>query len=99
MITLTQAHDREALVDLLHGNVLERCEAAVRLPLPVLSAFYSRSHAMNLRRIARRLCPAFKAHIATLLDHGLSVSSKVLIRVAAKRTEAQQFATWSRSLG
>lgn len=53
---------------------------------------------MNLRLIARRLCPAFKAHIVSVLGHGLPVSSKVLMRVAARRTEAQQFAAWSRSL-
>jgi len=98
VLTVTHPQHRAALNDLLHGNILERCEAATRLPVPVLCAFYSYSQAMNLRRVGRSLSPAFKAHIKYLLDQGFTVSSKMLIRVAAKRTEAQQLATWSKLL-
>ncbi|HSN98458.1 MAG TPA: hypothetical protein VLS89_09170 [Candidatus Nanopelagicales bacterium] len=97
-VTVTRQQDRQDLYALLHGNILERCDAALRLPVPLVCVFYSRQHAMNLRRIAQSISPGLRAHVAEVLSDGMRVSSKILLRAVARRTESAQFQAWNKGL-
>jgi hypothetical protein len=98
IVHVSRQEHRDAIASLLRGNILERCDAVDRLPLRVASVFYSPSQARNLRRVARNLCPSLREHAVALLARGIKVSSKVLIKVAARRTEPEQWAEWRASL-
>jgi hypothetical protein len=97
-IHVSRQEHRDAIAVLLRGNILERCEAVERLPPRLVAAFYSASQARNMRRVARNLCPSLREHATTLLSRGIKVSSKVLIKVAARRSEPDQWAEWRSSL-
>ena len=98
-IRLTRPEHRRHLAALLHGNAIERCEAAQMLPQDVVIAAYSRSLANNMRRVARDMTPGFRAHVLYLIQEGHRVSTRQLIAAVSGRTEAQQFDRWNRMLG
>lgn len=86
--------ERETIRKLLRGYNLERCDAAGELPPRIVAVFYSAPMARNMRRVARNLCPSLRAHVAALLSRGIQVSIKVLIKVAAGRTDAEQWSVY-----
>jgi len=88
-IRLTRPEHRRHLAALLHGNAIERCEAAQKLPQDVVIAAYSRSLANNMRRVARDMTPGFRAHVLYLIQEGHRVSTRQLIAAVSGRTEAQ----------
>lgn len=94
IVRVEHAEQKERLKTLLTGNILERCEATCHLPSRVVRTFYSASHANNMERAGRNLCPSIRAHVARLLKEGLSVSCNLLFKMARRRTEAAQWAVW-----
>lgn len=93
-VHVTRREQREALVKLVRGNVLERCEAADQLPARLVKVFYSPPQRRNMRRVARNLCPSLRNHVARLLASGIRVSLRVLIKVVARTDEAEQWARY-----
>lgn len=96
---MVREDQRQAVDDLLRGNVLQRCDAAQTLPIEIVRAFCSYSAAMNLRRVSQRLCPRLREHVTGLLQSGHEVPLKVLIRVAAETNEGEQLAIWNQAMG
>lgn len=93
-VRVERAEMKERLKALLSGNILERCEAACQLPRRLVRVFYSDSHANNMERAGRNLCPSMRAHVARVLRDGLPVSCNLLFKMARCRTEAAQWAVW-----
>ncbi|HSN99571.1 MAG TPA: hypothetical protein VLS89_14855 [Candidatus Nanopelagicales bacterium] len=98
-IRLARPDHLRYLVTLLHGNALERCDAAQRLPPDLVITVYSRSMANNMRRVARDMTPGLRAHIRALLQDGCRVSTRQLIAAVSVRTEADQLDRWNRIVG
>jgi len=97
-IRLARPEHGRYLTALLHGNAVERCEAAQRLPPDVVITAYSRSMANNMRRVAREMTPGLRAHVLTLVRSGFRVSTRQLIAAVSARTEAEQLERWNRAM-
>lgn len=73
---------------------LDRCDAAVDLPLHLLSQVYSYPQAKHLHHVARHLCPELRQHIKA----GHAASLFRLLVVAYGETPAEQLKRWNQSL-
>jgi len=97
-IHVSHPEHQDGISRVLRGNILERCEAAARLPRRIVTELYSAPQVRNMRRVDRNLCPSLKEHVAGLLSRDIKVPIRVLIKVAARRNEAEQWAEWRASL-
>lgn len=87
-----EALERLRLV-LFSPNALERCDAALALPLHVLATVYTPMMARHFHRVARHLCPAIRAHIQA----GNAASLHRLVLVAYGGSPAEQLQRWNES--
>lgn len=97
-VHVNRPEQREALIKLVRGNVLERCDAADQLPIRLCKVFLSAQQVRNMRRVSRTLCPSLRTHVSGLLSKGVRVSLRVLITVVARSGEAEQWARYRASL-
>lgn len=79
---------------LFSPRALERCDAALAIPLHVLSQVYSYPQAKHLHHVARNLCPELRKHIAA----GHAASLFRLLVVAHGDTPEEQVKRWNQSL-
>lgn len=85
-----RADEIEAVLD-PSRRPMERCLAARSLSPAVLRLFFGRSTVLNMRAVARRLCPV-------LVDRALNtpgISLRMLVHVAYGRTPEEQIERWN----
>jgi hypothetical protein len=94
-IRLAESRHAEHLVVLLEGDLLERCDAACRLPSSIVMQVYSKGYANALRRIGRRISNGLRSHIAILLREGHHIRYRELLDAVRARGEAEQLRRWN----